>query len=380
MNGAPESGERVFSLDSHEEAMHLFGAGDRHLKALRDAFGVQLTGRGCDLKLAGDPGAVDRVAALLDGMIARLRSGAGIPHDHVSRAVDAYLAERIAESEGAGHDALAGTASDAGSVPDEAPVPDAGRGTEGGRGQDVEGLAEGRPFGPGRLPPSSPAERALIRKTARSGGQASYLQSILENEIVFCIGPAGTGKTFLAVHMAIHLLREDRVRRIVLCRPAVEAGEKLGFLPGDFQAKINPYLRPLYDALNDLLDYDQVKRYMEREVIEILPLAYMRGRTLNNAFIILDEGQNTSMSQMKMFLTRMGMDSRIVVNGDVTQVDLPEGQLCGLLHARRIVRGIPGIAWIELEKSDIVRHPLVRRIVAAYEEAEKPSTGGAPRT
>jgi phosphate starvation-inducible PhoH-like protein len=170
--------------------------------------------------------------------------------------------------------------------------------------------------------------------------------------------------------MAIHFLRDDRIRKIILCRPAVEAGEKLGFLPGDFQAKINPYLRPLYDALNDLLDYDQVKRYLEREIIEILPLAYMRGRTLNNAFIILDEGQNTSVAQMKMFLTRMGMNSRIVVNGDVTQVDLPQGQLSGLIHAQRIITHIPGISWIQLQKADIVRHPIVKRIVEAYEKAE----------
>jgi phosphate starvation-inducible PhoH-like protein len=151
----------------------------------------------------------------------------------------------------------------------------------------------------------------------------------------------------------------------------VEAGEKLGFLPGDFQAKINPYLRPLYDALNDILDYETVKRFLEREIIEILPLAYMRGRTLNNAFIILDEGQNTSVLQMKMFLTRMGMSSRIVVNGDITQVDLPEGMESGLINAQKIIRGIRGISWVELGKLDIVRHPLVRKIVEAYEGAEQ---------
>jgi phosphate starvation-inducible protein PhoH len=359
--------------------MHLFGSGDRHLKMLRDAFAVQLTGRGCNVKLLGERGAVDRVAALLEDMISRLRSGAGIPRDHVEKAVEKYREERglHAAGEGGGEggsgDEVEGREADEGGG-------EPGEVAPGGGGLHDAEDAEGQPYGPGHLPPCSPAERALVRKIARSGGQASYLQSILENEMVFCIGPAGTGKTFLAVHMAIHLLREDRVRRIVLCRPAVEAGEKLGFLPGDFQAKINPYLRPLYDALNDLLDYDQVRRYMEREVIEILPLAYMRGRTLNNAFIILDEGQNTSISQMKMFLTRMGMNSRIVVNGDVTQVDLAEGQPSGLLHVRPIVQDIPGIAWVELQKSDIVRHPLVRRIVAAYEDAEKPPTRGSRRT
>jgi phosphate starvation-inducible PhoH-like protein len=172
--------------------------------------------------------------------------------------------------------------------------------------------------------------------------------------------------------MAVQALRAGQVRRIVLCRPAVEAGEKLGFLPGDFQAKINPYLRPLYDALNEILDYEQVKRCLEREIIEIIPLAYMRGRTLNNAFIILDEGQNTSIAQMKMFLTRMGMSSRIVANGDITQVDLPEGQPSGLIHAQKILRDIPGIAWVHLSKGDIVRHPIVKRIVDAYENSAGP--------
>ncbi len=164
-----------------------------------------------------------------------------------------------------------------------------------------------------------------------------------------------------------------------MCRPAVEAGEKLGFLPGDFQAKINPYLRPLYDALNDILEFDQVKRYMERQIIEIIPLAYMRGRTLNNALIILDEGQNTSVSQMKMFLTRMGMNSRIVVNGDITQVDLPKGQDSGLVHAEKIVRDIEGVSWVRMGKADIVRHPLVRKIVAAYEVAGSNQAAGKKR-
>ncbi|MBI4600968.1 MAG: PhoH family protein [Planctomycetes bacterium] len=238
---------------------------------------------------------------------------------------------------------------------------------------------------PAEAPAAPPAEPSVLehgaaladlRRTchalARSKGQETYVQAILQNEIVFCIGPAGTGKTYLAVHMGVSFLRQGIIRKIILCRPAVEAGERLGFLPGDFQAKIHPYLRPLYDALNDLLDYDQVKRYLEREIIEVIPLAYMRGRTLNSAFIILDEGQNSTIPQMKMFLTRMGMSSRIVVNGDVTQVDLPEGAPSGLIHARKIIREIKGIAWIEMQKMDIVRHPLVRKIVEAYEGAEQP--------
>jgi phosphate starvation-inducible PhoH-like protein len=188
-------------------------------------------------------------------------------------------------------------------------------------------------------------------------------------DVVCCIGPAGTGKTYLAVKMAVENLRAENIRRLVLCRPAVEAGEKLGYLPGDLFAKVHPYLRPLYDALNEILDYDQVKRYLEREVVEVIPLAYMRGRTLNNSFIILDEGQNTTPAQLKMFLTRMGEGSRIVVTGDVTQIDLP-GKRSGLVEASRILRDVPGIGWVYLGRNDIVRHPLVRRIVEAYERAE----------
>jgi len=335
--------ETTLHLDSHEEAMQLFGPGDRNLKLLREAFAVELTGRGSTIKLAGGKGPVTQVTEILGDMISRYRSGAGIPPDMLEKAVERHLRKD----------------------------------SRGDAGGEIASSAHSThaPHRAGSMPGVT-SERSLIREVARSAGQGTYLQAILENELVFCIGPAGTGKTFLAVYMAIQLLREDRIRRIILCRPAVEAGEKLGFLPGDFQAKINPYLRPLYDALNDLLDYDQVKRYLEREIIEILPIAYMRGRTLNNAFIILDEGQNTSVSQMKMFLTRMGMNSRIVVNGDVTQVDLPEGQLSGMIHAQRIIRDIPGIAWIELDKADIVRHPLVRRIVAAYEAAEAPQANG----
>ncbi|MBN1444246.1 MAG: PhoH family protein [Planctomycetes bacterium] len=218
-----------------------------------------------------------------------------------------------------------------------------------------------------RVRPLSDEEEALVDQVARSGGQKTYLRAILRNDIVFCTGPAGTGKTYLAVRMAVDCLRSGDVRHLILCRPAIEAGEKLGFLPGDFYAKINPYLRPLYDALNDILDYDQVKRYVGREIIEIIPLAYMRGRTLNNAFIILDEGQNTTVAQMKMFLTRMGSHSKIVVNGDITQIDLPAGQPSGMVHAERIVRDISGIEWVRLSKPDIIRHPLVKRIVEAYE-------------
>ena len=196
------------------------------------------------------------------------------------------------------------------------------------------------------------------------------MKALLENELVFCIGPAGTGKTYLAVAMAVSMLRRGRIKKIVLVRPAVEAGEHLGFLPGDLEAKINPYLRPLLDALHDLMDYEQIRRYMDNDLIEIAPLAYMRGRTLNDAVVILDEGQNATVPQMKMFLTRMGQNARIVVTGDITQVDLPIGVRSGLADAVERLNRIPGVGTVLLDRSDIVRHPLVQAIVDAYEAAE----------
>ncbi|HVR75758.1 MAG TPA: PhoH family protein [Planctomycetota bacterium] len=352
--------ELVIQVTSHEEAMMLFGLGDRNLKLLRDAFQIEVTGRGTSLRLSGEKDRVERVAAMLQSVISLSRSGVRVGPDYLEKALAREgappMAGRDLEPLRAGFDGHGPAGS--GHAP-------AGSG-HGGNLPEARSAPRGPPPGARDMADESEAPRGI----ARSGGQEAYVQAIQKNEIVFCIGPAGTGKTYLAVRMAINFLRGGTIRKLVLCRPAVEAGEKLGFLPGDFQAKINPYLRPLYDALNDILEYDQVKRYLEREIIEILPLAYMRGRTLNNSFIILDEGQNTSIAQMKMFLTRMGMGSRIVVNGDVTQVDLPEGFPSGLIHAQKIIRDISGIAWIEMQKGDIVRHPLVRRIVEAYEGAE----------
>jgi phosphate starvation-inducible PhoH-like protein len=203
---------------------------------------------------------------------------------------------------------------------------------------------------------------------ARTDDQARYVQAMQENDLTFSIGPAGTGKTFLAVGMAVTLLRQGQVKRIVLVRPAVEAGERLGFLPGDIVAKVNPYLRPLFDALNDMMEPEQVKRYMENDIIEIVPLAYMRGRTLNQAVIILDEGQNSTVPQMKMFLTRMGNGSKIIVTGDITQIDLPRQMRSGLVDAVHRLRELDRIAIIYLDEHDIVRHPLVQQIVRAYED------------
>jgi phosphate starvation-inducible PhoH-like protein len=200
----------------------------------------------------------------------------------------------------------------------------------------------------------------------RSVGQAAYVKAIREHDVVVCSGPAGSGKTFLAVAMAVSALRTEQVRKIMLVRPAVEAGESLGYLPGDLQAKINPYLRPLLDALREMMDYELLKRLTEQEVIEMVPLAYMRGRTLNNAFIILDEAQNTTVAQMKMFLTRLGVGSKMVISGDTTQIDLPPNRRSGLVDAMERLERVRGCGRVQLGGIDIVRHPLVQRIVEAY--------------
>ncbi|MBX9913372.1 MAG: PhoH family protein, partial [Pseudomonadaceae bacterium] len=210
--------------------------------------------------------------------------------------------------------------------------------------------------------------KGMIRP--RGVNQQRYVQSILDHDINFGIGPAGTGKTYLAVACAVDALEREQIRRILLVRPAVEAGEKLGFLPGDLAQKIDPYLRPLYDALYEMLGFEQVNKLIEKQVIEVAPLAYMRGRTLNNSFIILDESQNTTVEQMKMFLTRIGFGSTAVITGDITQIDLPRGTKSGLNHVIEVLHGVPGIAFSHFQSKDVVRHPLVQRIVEAYERYE----------
>ncbi|HEX6636833.1 MAG TPA: PhoH family protein [Steroidobacteraceae bacterium] len=228
------------------------------------------------------------------------------------------------------------------------------------------------PDEPGALAPAEPVDGGSVRVArgtirARGRNQKDYLQNIRSKDLSFGIGPAGTGKTYLAVASAVEALQADKIRRIVLTRPAVEAGERLGFLPGDLTQKIDPYLRPIYDALYEFLGFDRVARYIERNVIEVAPLAFMRGRTLNDSYVILDEAQNTTPEQMKMFLTRIGFGSRAVVTGDVTQTDLPAGKMSGLKHVINILRNTDGVAFTFFEAADVVRHPLVQRIVQAYE-------------
>jgi phosphate starvation-inducible protein PhoH and related proteins len=310
--------DTTISVISSKSLLTLFGARDQHVRKIRDALGVNITVQDGEIRIDGPAESVASATEVLE----RLEL-------HASR-----------------HESLASE--------DVALVLNAVQ-----NGQSHAEIAPIEVFKPGRqIRPKSP-------------GQARFVSAIRQNEIVFCYGPAGTGKTYLAVAMAAAALKSESVRKIVLVRPAVEAGESLGYLPGDLQAKINPYLRPLMDALREMIDHDLIKRYSEEDVIEVIPLAYMRGRTLNEAFIILDEAQNTTVAQMKMFLTRMGAGSKIVVSGDITQVDLPPHTRSGLVDALGRLRGIKGIVSVTLSSADIVRHPLVQRIVDAYDERAK---------
>ena len=301
--------ERSIPVGGREELTKLFGTYDRNLKEIKKATGVDVTVRNGDIHIRGTRAAVDK-------------------------AVAAFV--RLKEI--------------------SAPTPD-----------DVHSLFEVVKPHKGTATVPGAIFRHGVQVDAKSEGQLKYLQEIDQNDIVFAIGPAGTGKTFLAVMKAVEQLKAGRIRRIVLVRPAVEAGERLGFLPGDIQAKVNPYLRPIYDSLNTFLEFGQLQRLITSDVVEICPLAYMRGRTLDEAFIILDEAQNTTSEQMKMFLTRMGRSSKIVVTGDITQIDLTPGKPSGLIEVKDLLKGVPGISFAYLSKADIVRHPLVQKIVDAYE-------------
>lgn len=302
--------------------LSLFGPQDRYLKLIRNHFGVAITHRDGKLKIIGEEEPVRCATALLENLHLRAKQNGGITSQEVEGALGAQSRTTAA-----------------GGVP---PV----------RTQQT-------------MEVNVPQMQKRIKP--RTEGQAEYIQAIRSSDLTFCRGPAGCGKTYLAVALAVEALKSRTCAKIVLVRPAVEAGESLGFLPGDLQAKLNPYLRPLLDALNEMLDYDQVKYLMEHDVIEVIPLAYMRGRTLNSAFIILDEAQNTTCAQMKMFLTRMGEGAKVVVSGDVTQVDLPHGVTSGLRDAWQRLRGLERTSFISLGVTDIVRHELVRKIVNRYE-------------
>ena len=310
--------QNTISVLDSKTLLSLFGPRDQYLRKIRSALKVEVSARDGRIRIEGDEPAVAQATEVFEALrdIAD-QQGAVAEHD-----VDQALSTITGET----------SLGDVPSIPTMQP------------GRNV------RP---------------------RTPGQAEYVQAMAKHDLILCIGPAGTGKTYLAVAMAVSALKQERIRKIVLVRPAVEAGESLGFLPGDLQAKINPYLRPLLDALREMMDYDQIRRYTDQDVIEMIPLAYMRGRTLNDAFIILDEAQNTTVAQMKMFLTRMGGNSKIVVSGDTTQVDLPGHVQSGLVDAMVRLKGIQGVAEVGLTGRDIVRHKLVQEIVRAYDEEPK---------
>jgi phosphate starvation-inducible PhoH-like protein len=308
----------TLTLDSRDEAVLLFGSRDQNLRLMRDVLGVKLVARGDIIHIEGSEEQVDQAERAFQQLRLMLKKQGSLTPENVRTVLT--IVQAGGDREGPQNLAV------------------------------VEGGRHVRP---------------------RTDGQARYVHAMKDNDLVLCVGPAGTGKTYLAVGMAVSMLRAGVVKRLVLVRPAVEAGEKLGYLPGDIAAKVNPYLRPLYDSLHDMMEPEQVKRYYENDIIEILPLAYMRGRTLNNAAIILDEGQNATVSQMKMFLTRMGNGSKIIITGDVTQLDLPRQTRSGLIDAIQRLKDIERIAIIHLSEQDIVRHPLVQQIVQAYED-DKP--------
>ncbi len=338
----------------NQRLAHLTGALDANLRQIESEFSVRIRRRGSQFRIEGSPEAARGVQALLG----RLHDQAQRPVSQEDVQLQVFEQKRFGARRAPGPGGASAAVAGAGHAHAAAATPAA-------------------------------AEQAVLRTRrpelhARTPVQAEYLQSILAHDISFGIGPAGTGKTYLAVACAADALERDAVERIVLTRPAVEAGERLGFLPGDLAQKVDPYLRPLYDALFDLLGFDKTQKLLERQTIEIAPLAYMRGRTLNHSFVILDEAQNTTPEQMKMFLTRIGFGSKAVITGDVTQTDLPRGSASGLVEAQRVLDDVRGIGFTRFTAADVVRHPLVARIVEAYERAEalaaqRPGAGAAPR-
>lgn len=313
-----ENAVATITMNDQREAYSLLGAGDANLRRMRELTKAKLVARGELITIKGSPADVEQGERMVRDALDVVRSGGELTPDSLLRSARLSSEGRSLAAE-----------------------------------TQVKGLS---------LP------RGLKPKTP---GQKQYLDLIEAGDITFGVGPAGTGKTFMAVAMAVQALKNKKVKRIILTRPAVEAGERLGFLPGDLQAKIDPYLRPLFDALQDMLDQEKFEAYLASGVIEIAPLAFMRGRTLNDAFVILDEAQNTTGEQMKMFLTRMGFSSKVVVTGDVTQIDLPRHVTSGLAVAKRVLSSIEGIGWHEFTEIDVVRHPLVGKIIKAYEVAEE---------
>ena len=308
--------ELVITLEGgDDERMQLYGPGDCNLRTIRQTLGIKIFARDSTLKLVGDSTAVGKAAALIEVLQTRLRERSQLTSEDVA-------------------DALTDLAT--------------------GRAEAHSDCIEVY------------RRSALIRP--RTAGQAEYVRAISENDLCFCLGPAGTGKTYLAVAMALSMLKTNKIKRIILARPAVEAGEKLGYLPGDLQQKVNPYLRPLFDAMHDMMEFDQIKKFMANDVIEIVPLAFMRGRTLNRSAIILDEAQNATPQQMLMFLTRLGHHSKMIITGDDSQSDLEDRRKSGLVDAARRLRNTDGIAIVRLSNADIVRHRLVTSIVHAYGE------------
>jgi phosphate starvation-inducible PhoH-like protein len=328
----PSSESRSVTLQFEDNALLplLYGEHDKHLARIEGRLGVRLACRGNRVTISGGAGRTEMAEQVLRGLWRSLERGASVTAAEVEAAI------RMAEGEAEADPRL--------------PL------------QDIPQIRTRR----GAIGPRTPA-------------QAAYMEALARNEMVFGIGPAGTGKTYLAVAQGVALLLAQRVDRIVLSRPAVEAGERLGFLPGDMKEKVDPYLRPLYDALHDMLPAEQVARRLAAGEIEIAPLAFMRGRTLAHCFAILDEAQNTTPAQMKMFLTRMGEGTRMAITGDPTQVDLPPGMKSGLVEAMSVLRGVPGIAFTAFDERDVVRHPLVGRIVAAYGQADAARAGASRR-
>lgn len=314
--------EQTVSIDRMENAVSLFGSFDENIKLLENEFGVNILNRGSDLKVSGDVEAVSAAVRAIGGLLTFINKGEPLNDQNVR-----YIISLVKDGN---EDKLSDITGDCICI-----------------------TTKGRPVKPKTL------------------GQKKYIDSIKKNTIVFGIGPAGTGKTYLAVAMAVNAFRAKEVNRIILTRPAVEAGEKLGFLPGDLQQKVDPYLRPLYDALFDMLGAESFQRYQEKGNIEVAPLAYMRGRTLDESFIILDEAQNTTPEQMKMFLTRLGFNSKIVVTGDITQIDLPDGKRSGLVDAVKILKNVDDIQTVKFSEKDVVRHKLVMDIIKAYEKNEE---------